>query len=290
MIYRKIHINLKLLLFLFTLLSVIYLSAQDEFPARPEPPKLVNDFAGILSPQERGRLEFKLDTFAQRTSTQIAVVTVKSLHGYDKADYTIRLAEKWGIGQKGKNNGILILVKPKTVSERGEVFVAVGYGLEPVVPDVIARQLIIENEFLPAFKQNDYFTGLDRGTNVLMSLTAGEFTADQYAKKVKGKGGSGIVGLIIFIVVMILLFSRGRSQYRSIGSSPGFWGSLFLMNMLGGSRGGSWNDFSGGRGDFGGGSWGGGGGFGGFGGGSFGGGGFSGGGGGFGGGGASGRW
>lgn len=264
---------LRRLPFLIALFTFTNLAAQDEFPARPEPPKLVNDFAGILSSQERGLLEYKLDTFAVRTSTQIAIVTIKSLHGYDKADYTQRLAEKWGIGQKGKNNGILVLVKPKTSEESGEVFVAVGYGLEPVVPDVVARQLIIANEFLPAFKKDDYFTGLNRGTNVLMSLTAGEFTAEQYAHKVNGRGGSGVFGLIIFIVVMILVFSRGRSQYHSIGSSPGFWGSLMLMNMLGGGRGGSWNDFSGGRGDFGGGSFGGGGGFGGFGGGSFGGGG-----------------
>jgi uncharacterized protein len=270
--YRNMNSLLRHLPFLIALFTFINLAAQDEFPARPEPPKLVNDFAGILSPQERDLLEYKLDTFTVRTSTQIAIVTVKSLHGYDKADYTQRLAEKWGIGQKGKNNGILILVKPKTPSEAGEVFVAVGYGLEPVVPDVIANQLIIKNEFLPAFKQGDYFTGLNRGTNVLMGLTAQEFTADQYLKKVgKGKSGLGALGFIIFFFFMIFLFTRGRSQYHSIGSSPGFWGSLFLMNMLGGSRGGSWNDFSGGRGDFGGGSSGGG--FSGFGGGSFGGGG-----------------
>jgi uncharacterized protein len=273
--YRKTDMAARLLLLLFALFSFVNLLAQEEFPARPEPPKLVNDFAGILTPQQRGQLEFKLDTFARRTSTQIAVVTVKSLHGYEKADYTTKLAEKWGIGQKGKNNGILVLVKPKTASERGEVFISVGYGLEPVVPDVIAHQLIIQNEFIPAFKENDYFTGLDRGTDVLMSLTAGEFTADQYAEKVKGGHGNGIFALIIIFFVMIVLFSRGRGQYRSIGSSPGFWGSLFLLNMLGGgSRGGSWDEFSGGRGGFGGGSWGGGGGgFGGFGGGSFGGGG-----------------
>jgi uncharacterized protein len=272
---RKIHFTTRLLPFLLAFFALFRLSAQEEFPHRPEPPKLVNDFAGILSPGDRGFLEHKLDTFALRTSTQIAIVTVKNLHGYDKGDYAVRLAEKWGIGQKGRNNGILVLVKPKTSGESGEVFVAVGYGLEAVVPDVIARQLIIANEFLPAFKKGDYFTGLNRGTNVLMSLTAGEFTADQYANKVKGKGGSGVIVLIIFFIVMISLFFRGKSQYRSIGSSPGFWGSLMLMNMLGGGRGGSWNDFSGGRGDFGGGSWGGGGGggFGGFGGGSFGGGG-----------------
>ncbi len=166
----------------------------------------------------------------------------------------------------------MILVKPKTAEENGEVFIAVGYGLEAVVPDVIARQLIIANEFIPAFKKGDYYTGLNRGTNVLMSLTSGEFTADQYEKKVQGKSGAGILVLIILFIVIISLFSRGRNQYHSIGSSPGFWGGLMLMNMLGGRSGSSWDDFSGGRGTFGG-SIGGGGSFGGFGGGSFGGGG-----------------
>lgn len=268
---KKINFAARLLPFLFAIFTFISLSAQEEFPKRPEPSRLVNDFAGIMPPQSREYLENKLDGFNQKTSTQIAIVTVKSLFGYDKADYAVKLAEKWGIGQKGKNNGILILVKPKTQTERGEVYIAVGYGLEGLVPDIVARQTIVANEFIPAFKQGDYFTGLDRGTNVLMSLTAGEFTAEQYAKKAGKKGGIGGLGLIIFFFVIIILFSRSRSQYHSIGSSPGFWGSLFLMNMLGGGRGGSWDDFSGGRGDFGGGSSGGS--FDGFGGGSFGGGG-----------------
>jgi uncharacterized protein len=270
---KRIYFTIRVLTFLFALFTFLGLSAQEEFPARPNPPRLVNDLAGIVPHQAIAPLEDKLDRFNEKTSTQIAIVTVKSLYGYDKADYAVRLAEKWGIGQKGKNNGILILIQPKTTAGRsGEIFIAVGYGLEGVIPDIVARQ-IIEAEIIPSFKQGDYFTGLDRGTNVLMSLTAGEFTADQYSKKVgKAKGGLGGLGLIIFFFVMIVIFSRGRSQYHSIGSSPGFWGSLFLMNMLGGSRGGSWDDFSGGRGDFvGGGSSGGG--FGGFGGGSFGGGG-----------------
>lgn len=261
----------KLFLFLVTILLVQNLFAQEEFPARPEPPRLVNDFAGVLAPDQREALENKLDRFNEKTSTQIAIVTINDLGGYDKADYSFRLAEKWGIGQKGKNNGILILVKPKTQNSKGEIFVAVGYGLEAVVPDIVARQTIIQNEILPAFRQGDYYAGLDRGTNVLMSLTAGEFTADQYTKATAKKStGVGGVGIIIIILIIIFLFNRGNNNHHSIGSSPSFWSSLLLMNMLGGRRGGSWGDFSGGSGGFGGGS---GGGFGGFGGGSFGGGG-----------------
>ena len=244
-------------------------NAQDEFPARPEPPRLVNDFAGLLSSEQLASLENKLVNFYQKSSTQIAIVTVKSISGYDKADYAQKLSEKWGIGQKGKNNGILILVKPKIGNERGEVFVAVGYGLEAVVPDAVARQAIVGAELLPAFKQNDFFTGLDRSTDVLISLTSGEFTADQYVKSVKkeGKGGIGGFALIMIILFIVFIFKRGGGNSRGLGSTRSLLGGMLLGSMLGGNHRGSWGGFSGG----GGGSSGGG--FGGFGGGSFGGGG-----------------
>jgi uncharacterized protein len=243
--------------------------AADEFPERPEPPRLVNDFAGILSGAQATSLENKLDAFNRRTSTQIAIVIVKDIFGYDKGDYTFKLAEKWGIGQKGKNNGILILVKPKSDNgETGKVFIAVGYGLEGAVPDITARKTIITAEMMPSFKVNDYYTGLDRATSVLMLLTAGEFTADQYDKKVSKHSVFPGFALLLIIFVVFMLFNRNR--YRSVGadgSGGSLLGSLWLLSMLGGrGGGGSWNDFSGGGG-------GDSGGFGGFGGGSFGGGG-----------------
>jgi len=240
----------------------------EEFPVRSDPPKLVNDFAGVLSAQQKASLENKLVAFDQKTSTQIAIVTVRSLSGYDKADYAFKLSEKWGIGRKGKNNGILILVKPKTLGERGEVFVAVGYGLEAVIPDAVARQALISAELLPAFKQNDYFTGLDRSTDVLISLTSGEFTADQYVKSAKkGKSGIGGFALIMIILFVVFLFKRGSTDYHGIGGTTGgFLGGLLLGDMLSRGHNGSWNDFSGGGGSsdsgfggFGGGSFGGGG-------------------------------
>ncbi|HZK93747.1 MAG TPA: TPM domain-containing protein [Prolixibacteraceae bacterium] len=269
MIYNKIKISTRTLLLFVALFFSLTSIAQEEFPARPEPPRLVNDFAGVLSAEQVASLENKLVNFYQKTSTQISIVTVKSIFGYDKADYAQKLSEKWGIGQKGKNNGILILVKPKLANERGEVFVAVGYGLEAVVPDAVARQTIVSAELIPAFKQNDYFTGLDKSTDVLISLTSGEFTADQYVKSVKkeGKGGIGGFALIMIILVILFIFKRGGGTSHGIGGSTrGLLGGMLLGSMLGGNHGGSWGGFSGGGGSSGGG-------FGGFGGGSFGGGG-----------------
>jgi uncharacterized protein len=272
MYISKIFSGSRALLLTFALFLFLGAIAQNEFPQRPEPPRLVNDFAGILSPEQRNQLEAKLDKFNRETSTQIAIVTVKDLFGYDKGDYSFRLAEKWGIGQKGKNNGILILVKPKRDNETGKVFIAVGYGLEGVVPDIVARKTIVSEEFLPSFKTGDYYTGLEKGTNVLMSLTAGEFTADQYQQKAeKGKGGIAGFGIVLLLFFIFLIFSRGSRKFHNVGAKPGLLEALLLMNMMGGRHNGSWSDFSSGGGSFGGGSSGGG--FSGFGGGSFGGGG-----------------
>src|SRR5665647_2726784 len=123
MIYNKIKISTRTLLLFVALFFSLTSIAQEEFPARPEPPRLVNDFAGVLSAEQQASLETKLVNFNQKTSTQIAIVTVKSLSGYDPSDYAQKLAEKWSIGQKGKNKGILILVKPKLANEKGEVFI-----------------------------------------------------------------------------------------------------------------------------------------------------------------------
>ena len=261
--------GLRFILFFALFLFVAGVNAADEFPARPEPPRLVNDFTGTLSSSQVAALENKLEAFNQRTSTQIAIVIVKDIYGYEKGDYTFKLAEKWGIGQKGKNNGILIMVKPKSGNgETGKVFIAVGYGLEGAVPDITARQTIISAEMMPSFKVNDYYTGLDRATSVLMSLTAGEFTADQYDKKAAKPSVFPGFALLLLIFAVFMLFNRNRS--RTVGADGGggsLLGSLWLLSMLGGrGGGGSWNDFSGGGG-------GSSGGFGGFGGGSFGGGG-----------------
>ena len=116
------HIAPKYFLLLALLLVFAGASAVDEFPARPEPPRLVNDFAGILSGAQAASLENKLDAFNRRTSTQIAIVIVKDIFGYEKCDYTFKLPEKWGIGQNGKNNGILILVSPNQAMERPEKY------------------------------------------------------------------------------------------------------------------------------------------------------------------------
>lgn len=255
---------MKRLQLIFILIFIFISPVPADIPEKPVSPKLVNDFAGLFDQQQINKLEQVLERFAVETSTQIVVVTVKDLEGYDISDYSFRLGEKWGIGQKEKDNGIVIVLKPKTNEQKGQVFVAVGYGLEHVIPDAVAHRDIIDYEMIPRFKEDDYFTGITNGIKVIMDLARGEYTADQYshAKKKEQEGGK-IIGFIIFLVLLLVFISRGRkSRFYSPGKSLPWWLALTMLGSGRSSHGGSWGGFSGG-----------GGGFGGFGGGSFGGGG-----------------
>ena len=243
------------------------LALSQEIPPRPDPPRLVNDLAGVLTAEQVQRLERKLVDFNDTTSTQITIVTVKSLNGYDRAEFAFKIGEQWGVGQKGKNNGIVVLVKPKYGNERGQAFIASGYGLEGAIPDAIGER-IVQLEMIPNFAENNYFGGLDAATTTLMDLASGEFTADQYVKKTQKSPYTFLIPLIIMGIVFFLIRSS-RARSHSVGKSIPFWTAFWLLGSMGGNSG-SWNNFHSGGGGFGGG---GGGGFGGFGGGSFGGGG-----------------
>ena len=243
-----------------------YITVNAQIPSRPSPPRLVNDFAGVLSQDERNSMERALEQFARETSTQIVVVTVEDLQGYDPGDFAFRLGEAWGVGQKDKDNGIVILLKPKTGNESGRIFIATGYGLEGVLPDAVVNGAIIDTEMIPYFKEENYYMGLQKGISVIMDITRGEYTAQYYEENYARETGGLLPVIIIFLFIFILApILRGRRRrYYSPGRSLPFWIALGLMSG-GHSQRGSFSDFSSGSGGFGG--------FGGFGGGSFGGGG-----------------
>lgn len=256
------------LLFAFFILFQLPLLASD-IPARPNPPRLVNDIAGILTAQQVKSLEYKLRYFNDTTSNQIVVVTLKSLNGIPASQFAVELGEKWGVGQKKFDNGVVILIKPKYGGNFGQVFIAVGYGLEPVIPDATAKN-IVDNEMIPSFRKGNYYGGINKAVNVIMGLASGEISAKGY-NKAKAHQSSPFTTLlpiiIIFLIFMLIKISNAHSY--SVGKGTSIWTALFLGSMLwgGGSRGG-WDNFTGGSG---GGGFGGG--FGGFGGGGFGGGG-----------------
>jgi uncharacterized protein len=260
------------------LLSVILgrsIMAQD-IPDPMYPPRMVNDFSGLLKPGDLESLEKKLQSFYYETSTQIYIVILDDLSGYDISDFAFRLGEKWGVGTKGKDNGIVILLNPSPDRTHGEAFVATGYGLEGAVPDAIANRLV-DLEMVPHFREQKYYEGLDAATNTIISLTRGEFTAEKYlaSKEETPAFLEVLIPLIILIIVFSFVGAR-KSRYYSAGrNNIPFWLAMLLLSGSKNSHKGSFKDFKTGTGGFGG----------------FGGGGFGGGGGGhFGGGGAGGRW
>lgn len=239
---------------------------QDDIPAKPNPPRLYNNFSrefpDFLNEIEAKTLEKKLVDFEKATSNQIVVVIVDDLAGYEPWDYAAKLGDKWKIGQEKEDNGIVILIKPTGGKGERKTFIAPGRGLEGAIPDYTCNE-IVENELLPNFKNEAYAQGVNAAVDVLMSLAKGEYNSDQYAEKNKDSIGTVIVVLIIIFVVVIILFGK-----------KGGGGNGFTVGNRGHrSYGGGWMGGFGGFGGFGGGSSGGGGGFGGFGGGSFGGGG-----------------
>lgn len=242
-----------------------------QIPQRPQPQRLVNDMASVFTAEQAGQLESTLVDFSNKTSNQIVILTVNSLEGMDKSQFAYSVGEQWGVGQSKFDNGVIILIKPKLGNERGETFIASGYGLEGALPDAICKR-IVEKEMIPAFLNNDYFGGVSKALNVIMPIAAGEFTSEEYAAKTGAGGFAPAIGIIIFIIIMVILSVLGKKGGGSnnIGGGgkrgPGMLELLLLGSLLSG----------GGRssGGFGGGGFGGGGGgFGGFGGGGFGGGG-----------------
>jgi uncharacterized protein len=258
-----------------SLLLALPMNGQD-IPDPMQPPRMVNDFSGLLETGSRDQLEKKLQDFYYETSTQIYVVILDDIAGYDIADFAQRLGEKWGVGSEGKDNGAVILLNPSPDRQSGDVSIATGYGLEGAVPDITAHH-IVDFEMIPYFREMDYYGGLEAATNTLIDLTRGEYTADEYLQRNQEDAGSIIPKLIFFaIIIFAWIVSRSRSarQY-SMGHKVPFLLALFLASGSGRSHSGSFGGFSSGSGGFGGGGFGGGG-FGGGGGGSFGGGGASG--------------
>lgn len=233
----------------------------------PKPDKLVNDFADILNAEEESRLEQKLVQFDRSTSTQITVVTVTDLCGYDQAEFTYTLGERWGVGKEGFDNGVVLMVKPTGGQGERHTFIATGYGLEAVIPDAIAKR-IVEVEMIPAFRNNNFYTGLDKATDIVMQLASKEFTPQEYEAKTKKKVSFLPFAAILFFIILIFASRVHRARSYSMGHDVSFWTALWLLSNTRHRHGGGWGNFNSGSGNFGGS-----GGFGGFGGGSFGGGG-----------------
>lgn len=248
---------------LLIVLAIGLQGMSQEIRVRPEGrEKLVYDYANFLSAQEEKALNQNLEQFALETSNQILFLSEPTLNDLDPYEYANGILSSWGIGQKELNNGIVILIKPKTGESRGQVFISVAYGLEGAIPDAIAKR-IVEQEMLPYFKNGQNYQGVVQAVETLKQLARGEIDAGEYQKK--GQDESSFLPILFLLIILLFIFGSRMLSARSYASrnNLGFWAAFWLLSNTNRSHGGSWNHFSGGSG-FGGG---GGGDFGGFGGG-----------------------
>jgi uncharacterized protein len=246
--------------FLF-LLILVRVSAQD-IPAKPNPPRLVNDFANQLKAVEIASLEQKLVAYNDSTSSQIVIVVVPTTGDYPIADYAVKLGREWGVGQKGKDNGIVIL----WASTDRKVFISTGYGMEGAIPDAIAKR-IISQVITPQFKNGMFYQGLDQGIDVIFKYATGEYKAEPRGDSDGDSFSPVLVFVIVFVIILIIIFRNRNNRGGNGGGFRNFGGPViwpYTTHSGSGSYSGNWGGGSGG-GSFGG--------FGGFGGGSFGGGG-----------------
>ena len=227
-------------LFLATITSVF-----GQFPKPLSPPRLYNNFSTlkILSATEEAEIEAILVKFEAETSNEIAVIVVDDLNDFEPWEYATEIGEEWGVGKAEEDNGIILLIKPTEKKSKREVFIAVGGGLESVIPDLTSYE-IVQNEILPNFKNQAYFEGVKQAVKVLSELSKGEYSHNKYSKEnKKGDFLSGIFTVLFFLILVILLIKRGGGG-TTIGAT-GFIGG-FGRGFGGGSSGGGFGGFGGG--------------------------------------------
>jgi len=219
--------------------------------ARADPPVppltgRVMDVARVLDPEAVGRLTAELESFERQKQIQLVIVTIPDLQGYTIEDWGLALGRGWGIGQKGKNNGVLLLVAPKDRQLRIEV----GYGLEGDLPDAEANR-IIQDQIIPRLRNGEMAAGIEAGAQTIITTLGGKISGAKVApvSNLNDGGGALAVPIVFFIFMVIILLNARRRR--------GPWGGYYPygggFGRGGFSSGGSSGGFSGGGGSFGGG-------------------------------------
>ena len=221
----------------------------------PKPDRYFNDYAGVVSKEAGDRFNERLAQFERETSDQVVVAVFPKMQSDSSIDdYTQRVAQAWGVGQKDRRNGAVLFV---FIQDR-KMFIQVGYGLEGALPDITAFD-ITERHIKPLFRSGSYEGGLATGIDLICKAIRGEYkgSGKTVAERRHGSGASGLLPLLIFVVVLIII-SRVMRRLGGYGYSSGRGGPIFLPTggSSGGwssSGGGGFSGFSGGGGSFGGG-------------------------------------
>lgn len=208
--------RIKLLLAGFLTVLLLASSAGAE-PTFPELTGRVVDQADMLTAAEEDRLSQRLADEEQKSSNQVVVVTLKSLQGYDIADYGYQLGRHWGIGQEDRDNGALLIVAPK---ER-KVRIEVGYGLEHALTDAVSHN-IIQAVISPQFKQGNFYQGISDGVDAMLAAIAGTYKAKPVSRGRGAEGGGG--NFLMFVIIGIMLGEFVSRLFRNRLVSAGLLG------------------------------------------------------------------
>jgi uncharacterized protein len=253
---RRFLLSIPLALSLMLLMSSVF--AAEVIP--PKPTRYFNDYAGVTSRQVQDELNRKLEQFEKTDSSQVLVAIFKKMQSDSSIDdYTLRVAQNWGAGQKEKSNGAVLFV---FVEDRS-MYLQVGYGLEGPIPDITAKD-ITENRIKPHFRDGNFDAGLTAGVDSIIQAARGEYRGTgrtlAQGRNQKKQNGLFVVGVIIFIVIMGATRRRRGHLYRGSGrrgwGGPVFWGGPGWGGGSGGwsgGGGGGGGGFSSGGGGFGGG-------------------------------------
>ena len=212
-------------------------------PQKPAQERLVNDYAHMFSYQQTYQLEEALTQFWKETSNQIVVVTTNDLEGLEPWEYATQLGQSWGVGGEKYDNGVVVLIKPKTEDSKGRAFIAPGYGLEGAIPDITATQ-IVENQMIPHFRENDYFGGVVAACQVIMGLASGEIS--EVPSGSGDDGGAMVIGMLIALMIFYFIFALVRNHKNGNDGNSGNPGNriddvdimdtIFTASMLGRGR------------------------------------------------------
>lgn len=249
--------------FLLLLLVPLFIWAQPKIaPPRPNPPRLVNDLAGVMIPEQIQLLEQKVVRYSDSTSSQIAIVTIATTNDRAIDDVALAILRDWGVGQADRDNGIVILA---AIQDR-KVWISTGYGMEGVLPDMVV-QSIIDHDILPSFRTGNYYSGFNAAVESIATAAAGEYQAraeDRGSERRSSRRPSGLLIGLIILFIILRLFSgggKGGGGFMSRRGYRGFGGPVIFGGGFGGGGfgGGGFGGGGGGFGGFGGGSGGGGG-------------------------------
>lgn len=203
--------------------SAVFISASLFAAKIPEYKGRVNDYANVISKSDEAEIEGYLQQLDEQTGVQLMVLTIPSMDGDDIASYSMKVAEKWGTGHSGKDNGVLLVV----AMEEHDLRIEVGYGLEDKLTDAKCG-LIIRNVMIPEFKNGNYSDGIVKGVRNIAGVASDN--AELISKRVQNddEDESGIEGIVFLVIWMIFFFAI-------ISSKGGIWKWFFISRMLGGN-------------------------------------------------------